>query len=397
MGLNIIGRVLKSYRQTTGQIQKFAPLTLRKPAYVGRNVRRNMPPGFERQRMKSKKIAPLIIILILNILSDGQTVLTNPIGARSLAMGRTGYTISSDGTALFFNPAILGLENFRWNKGEIQYYREPMIIDIVKSYYSINWQQDEIKNMGFSLYLNHIAAGEINEIDMNGSIVDTWYSYDYVIAAGAGYCFYKKSFLSNSVGVGLKYYRSPMGTKNDGEKYYGHAFSFDAGYLLQLFDRLRLGFVIKNIGTDIKWKDKDSTLSNNSQPSLIGIGTGYIDDYYYGKLKLLKLSTELSYRKVFGDSHLKNNGNILTGIELFFLGTFPIRVGYQRILKGNEEGINGISFGTGLSLFNHFNFDIFWSFDDDEYDIDEPNYGFSVSITRALNWSKKDKRWWIKY
>jgi hypothetical protein len=348
--------------------------------------------------MKLKRIAPLIItILILKNFSYGQTVLTIPVGARSLAMGGTGYIISNDGTALFFNPALLGISNYRWNRGEAQYFREPLLVDYVKSYYSLNWQDERMNKLGFSICLNRIDAGSIDGRDENGNYVDTWYLYEYAVTVGAGYRFYENSFLSNSVGIAMKYYRSPMGTEKDGEKYHSYAISFDAGYILQIIERLRLGFVIKNVGSDIKWKDKDSTLSKYSQPLAIGTGIGYTDNYDYGKLKILTLSTELTYRRIVGESYLKDNGNLLTGIELFFLSTFPIRAGYKRQYKDNDKGINEISFGTGISLFNHFNFDIFWSFDNDEYDFDDPNYGFSVSMTRILNWSKKDKKWWIKY
>ena len=347
--------------------------------------------------MKLKILSPLFIILILNGNIFSQYILTLPIGTRSLGMGGTGYAIANDGTATFFNPAILGMRNPRFYGGEAQYFREPMIFDVVRSYYSLNWQHQQLNKFGFSVYSNQIDGGNSDVIDTNRNVIDSWHTIDISGAIGIGYCFYKNNILTHSTGIAAKYYRSSIISEQDGEKYHGYALSYDLGYLLQIIDKFRLGIVIKNLGPRVNWKENDSTTDKIGQTSLFAAGIGYIDNFDHGKLKVLTFSIELSFRKFIDESYGLDKDKLLTGFECNLFNTIQLRSGYNRFFEDELKSINEFSFGTGISLFNHFNVDIFWSFDDDGFEIDDPQYGFSISMTRILEWNKKDKKWWRKF
>jgi hypothetical protein len=69
-------------------------------------------------------------------------------------MGGSGYAAANDGTVLFYNPSILGLSNDAWCSGELQWFREPLLFDMTRSFYSITWQDEKLKNLGLSIYAN---------------------------------------------------------------------------------------------------------------------------------------------------------------------------------------------------------------------------------------------------
>jgi hypothetical protein len=52
------------------------------------------------------------------------------------------------------------------------------------------------------------------------------------------------------------------------------------------------------------------------------------------------------------------------------------------------------SWGTGFSLFNHFEFNFFLA-KNNSGNADDVQAGISTSFKRVLNWSKKDRRWWL--
>jgi hypothetical protein len=333
-------------------------------------------------------IPPLIITLFLVTITHGDLTLTEPINAKSLAMGGTGYAIANDGTALFYNPALLGISNYRWNGGEALYYVNPYYW-LPRYYYSLVWQPEKMDRIGFSTYLNYYNDRGVYLTDLNGNVSQKVKTYEFCIAAGAGYNFLKNDILSNSLGISVKYYSGCF------TEIHYNAFSIDAGYILQIVNRIRLGLVIKNFGQKIKLFENDSLYGKRDQPILLAAGIGYVDTFNFKAFKLLSISAELTYQDIFDNAYRSDTRSLLTGIDLTFLNTFPVRVGYSRSFPKQWESINKYSFGTGLSLFNHFCFDFFLSFNDNGPKFDDPAYGFSLSITRLLNWHKKDRRWWI--
>jgi hypothetical protein len=348
------------------------------------------------KNLRIPSLATIFLFLTLNI-SHGQTILTNPVGAKPLAMGGTGYAIANDSTAPFFNPALLGVSNSRWDGGEANYYREPMMFDVVQSNYSIVLQHKNIPKFGFSTSLNHIDIGGISVINEDDSLVDIIHSYELLFSSGIGYCLYGNNVSSHSVGIGAKYFRSYSGGTTSGTAYNGYTFSFDFGYLLQIIDRLRVGLVVCNVGPNSIWKNKnDSIIGKYNQPATVTAGIGYIDNFDYGKLRVLTISTELSFRRTLIEFLGFDVEELVAGIELNFFNTVPIRAGFNKSIRKKGGGIDQVSIGTGVSLFNHFNFDIFWSFYNEKYGRDDPDYGFSLSMIRILNWNKNDKKWWLK-
>ncbi|MBD3421706.1 MAG: hypothetical protein GF398_16450, partial [Chitinivibrionales bacterium] len=74
----------------------------------------------------------ILLIMILHTLSAGAfetavITLGFPVGARSYAMGETGVALADDESALFHNPAGLGVPNQRWQLLGGSYFYEALL------------------------------------------------------------------------------------------------------------------------------------------------------------------------------------------------------------------------------------------------------------------------------
>lgn len=103
------------------------------------------------------RIRPAIVLssIILSIWTcTAQDLLTTPLtGPKSRAMGGTGCAVVMDGASVRLNPALLGIEDRRWESGEFQYYRKPILEDIVPCLYTISSQEEALHDLGITAYL----------------------------------------------------------------------------------------------------------------------------------------------------------------------------------------------------------------------------------------------------
>jgi hypothetical protein len=318
----------------------------------------------------------LIVILFLGH-AFGLATLIVPTGVRSIAMGSCGYALSDDEMSLFYNPAGLGLKNERWNGGAlyysaIQYYG-------AASYYGIAYQNENAPNLGYSIYLNQYGA--------------TNNPYENTVSTGAGYNFYSNDFVENAIGVAVKYLHYYYGYDSWKDEAHTSPVAFDVGYVLQMLNRIRLGFAIKNLGPDITETINDSMTNRFRMPFMIATGCGYKDAFNFENLRVLDLSAEISFANL-NQYYSRNENTIQTGIDLQFFRIFSVQFGYSKDLNGN---LYNVSWGTGFSLFNHFDFNFVWAEDhrSDPY-YNEVQMGISTAFKRMLKWSSKDRRWWLE-
>jgi hypothetical protein len=332
--------------------------------------------------MKIKHAALLLSAMAaLCVNAFGQPItLSGSTGVRSGAMGGAGYALSDDETSLFYNPAGLGLKNERWNGGALHFSTMDYYYGFIRDYYGIAYQNENLAKFGFSLYANRIE--------------NLHFSDEYTYSGGFGYDVYSDGFISNAVGAAIKYYYKKVSMPESGviDEVFTGPVIVDVGYLLQIKNRLRIGIVFKNIGTNITGTIKDSIAETERLPFEIAGGIGYKDAFDFENLRILDLSFELSYAGVNpGYSHWSQNF-IQTGIDLQFFRIFSAQLGYSVDLTNN---IAVVSWGTGCSLFNHFEFN--FSVEKVKFDYtDDVRVGLSTSFKRVLNWSKKDRRWWLE-
>jgi hypothetical protein len=222
-----------------------------------------------------------------------QPTLYAPTGARLKAMGGCGYALSDDETALFYNPAGLGLKNDRWNGGALYYSTLNYYYSLNSTYYGIAYQNENMPKLGFSFYLNRF--GYIDDPEEN------------TVAIGCGYNFFSDDLMSNSIGAAIKYYHYRFGYDDQygaggwREDVHTTPVAFDVGYLLQFIDRVRIGFVLKNIGPDITGAFNDSTKQKRKLPLIFATGCGFKNNFDFENLRVLNLSSGLSFSSLLQD------------------------------------------------------------------------------------------------
>jgi hypothetical protein len=324
-----------------------------------------------------------------------------PAGARSRAMGNTGFALSDDETSLYHNPAGLGLRNSRFNGGSLSWFFSHYLFDFSNSYSALEYQNDRIPGLGFSSYVNGFNYGRIDEvaIGQDGQPYNTgvtWHNYEFTVAAGAGYCFLSNRSVDNSMGISIKYFREAMDNSAGTGGSAGSTFATDIGYLLQVMKRVRLGIVLRNIGPDIAYKGNGTSNNTQKLPVNLAWGAGYKESFDYGKLKLLGISSETSLSTLFNMDNYnpdsKPQNDLHTGVEICIVKTFYPRLGYSVYLPDNTRQI---TWGMGFGMFNHFQLDLFWVHYDRSAVWDSPVFGFAVSFDRILNWRSADRKWWL--
>jgi hypothetical protein len=357
----------------------------------------------------------------------GQNTLVSPHGtARSLGMGQVGYALADDECALFFNPAGLGVANNRWNGGAASGYREKNYSSINTSY-SLAYQNDLLKYAGFGAYVYRDAYPKDRETDSLGTTLRELQPYQMAAALGGGYALLTNGLMTHSIGVSVKYFRfvtywieADMSSLKQSvtSTTIGNAASFDVGYLLNLFNCLRLGLTVKNLGPPIWYRDDHST-KTWSQPLMLAAGIGYKNDFGTSTVTILDLANEFSFsRSASLDNFESYKSSIIdrtfaTGIELLFLRTIALRFGYDFFRHVNTwedstrkslslDDSRKISFGFGVRLFNHIEADVYIAWKEPIRNSDYSFYrdpvenraGASLTFTRLLSWSRADLRWW---
>jgi hypothetical protein len=337
--------------------------------------------------MKTKNVfQPFVWLMLFSGGALCQRDLISPIGSRSIAMGNTGYVLSDDESALFFNPAGLGFRNYRWNGGAITFFNEPRIEADAKSYYAITFQNDQIPKLGFAGYVNHLDEKVFINSTANPISSGEAHFAENTFAAGIGYRFYSNAWVDNSMGITLKYY------DENRISIQLHTVAFDAGYLLQIIKQFRCGIVFRNIGPDLSYHFNNSTTTMKRLiPTTFASGIGYSNFINKGNLRVLDIATEFSFNSLTDE--YQDTSHINSGAEIGLFKTFFFRGGFSRNLTNT---VNQISWGTGLSILNHFEFD-FYSY---SYYYKNKFYshypGFSLSFKRGLNWQAKDRKWWVE-
>ena len=348
------------------------------------------------------RFPPLLLLWLLLVSgnSSGQNTFYLPVGNRSMAMGNTGYALADDEMSIYHNPAGLGLRNYRWNGGAAC-YSNSSIYSVPNHFYGISYQNDKLPGFGFAGYWDQIDYGTYDEIleDASGNPLSTgttWSFYEFTVSANAGYNFYSNKLIDNSAGIAIKYFCNATGSNAGHTDVNAWAVAADLGYIFQILGRFRCGLAVRNIGPDVveTYKDTSTGTSHSAWklPLTIGLGIGYKDSFTCGKIGVLDIAAEISLDKIFNQYYRHPSplfvNSFNTGVEFCLLKTVSIRGGYSADFVEIAESV---SLGLGLSLFNHFDFDLFLNHNDFKL---PASAGGSISVKRLLTWSRKDLKWW---
>ena len=284
-------------------------------------------------------------------------------GARAVSMGEAYSAVADEASGLYWNPATLT----RLEGQSITLMHAAYIDSSLFDYagYGIS-----LRNYGaFGLGVQYFNAGRITQTDTTGTEIGNFTPND--LAVSLGYAYQSKDselpivLDGVSMGLAVKFIHSQILTS-------AQTFTADFGILSPLYadDRLRLAFVIANMGGRIKFEQDSENL-----PLLIKLGSAYqIRKRWLASLDI--------------GAPRDNNPFVGVGTEYLIpvLDTWSLagRLGLNSRTIGDVNGLTGISFGLGFIL-PKFSIDYtFLPFGD---------LGLTHRISISLKWGEQSNRY----
>jgi hypothetical protein len=174
------------------------------------------------------------------------------MGARAIGMGGAHIAVADDATAIYYNPAGLGI--IRDRSVTSLYAR----LHGAANYLALGYGQ---KNVGVGLF--GLGASGIEETDEYGNAIGTFDVRNAVFAAGYG----REVLPGLSLGGALKVYSESV-PGNSGKGVTG-----DVGVLYSMNDgKLRLGAVGRNLAGSVRYESESSDKFERS----FGVGAAYL-------------------------------------------------------------------------------------------------------------------------
>ena len=223
------------------------------------------------------------------------------IGARPCGMGEAFTAVADDGSALYWNPAGIGdINGLRFLVMHTEWFlgtRFEHFSGILPLHFG-----------SISLSVTYLTSGEIEGRNEYGELTTPYRNYD--IAGEIGYG--KKIGKCFLFGLGVKIIQEKI------ENYTGSGFCLDAGCLLKTALGLNLGVSMQNLGTPIRFIERDTKL-----PMALRVGISY-----NGKVSIGRV---LPAFDLVLDNSVKGN----FGLEFVMLDILALRGGYRLGLKQN--------------------------------------------------------------
>jgi hypothetical protein len=258
-----------------------------------------------------------------------------------------GFTVSnsSGAEAIYYNPAGIAA----YEKSELLFSSMSYIADINVSYIAGTFNGGEIGTFGLSI--KSLDFGEIEETteDMPDGTGVTYSPAN--IVAGVSY----SRILTEKIIAGLtaKYvHESIMQTE-------ASAFAIDLG-VQYIFNRnLRLGVVMKNVGTKMQYRGRNL----ERQTEIIGSVPGSENGYYEGITLASNIPSVFSFGMQYvvdlnESNNVAINGSFSNlneasdrftgGLEYSFNDIVFLRGGYNYLSEGQDDNLFGASFGAGF-------------------------------------------------
>ena len=222
--------------------------------------------------------------------------LSLPFGARSTAMGELGTALADDGSALFFNPAGLGVRNSGWRRGAAsESYKNILpafkLSELWHHAIAITYQTPRPDIGGFGSYFSYLNMGRNEISDALGRRIRETTSYEWVLASGWGFSFAELGDSTRYYGITTKYVLSALapGLGENGEGV-ASGFAFDIGYLHLFKHGFRYGITFNNMGPHIYYIDRNSRVP---LPFTMNAAFGYKRTFCSRGIEFFRATAEL--------------------------------------------------------------------------------------------------------
>jgi opacity protein-like surface antigen len=268
------------------------------------------------------------------------------VGARAMAMGNAGTTLSRDATALYWNPA--GVASLT-SQAAVTFDHTDWLVDTKLDYVGMAFRVPGVGTLGLSV----LAFDAVDEQPVR-TILQPEGTGEFYSASDMMMGLTYATALTNrfSAGITGKYIRETLWNES------ARAFAVDLGILYQTkLDGFMLAASILNFGGNMRLEGRDlrrafdddpKNFSNNqlnvsldtdqfSIPLTFKFGFGYenrITDYHR-----ITLAADLT-------NPSDNNESVNLGLEYTFGNTLSLRGGYAALFE--RDRVSGLSFGVGV-------------------------------------------------
>ena len=253
----------------------------------------------------------IILIFILFYLCVDLYPQTNSAGAflrrgidsKALAIGGA-YTSVTDGvSSVYWNPA--GLSGVQQNEFTGMY--SLLTLDRSEYFAGIAHNFTDLFTVGAGLY--RFGVNNIDGRDENGQKTGTFDDSENSIMVGFSREFMPFEYGRFSLGLTLKYLVHSLYTNA------ANGFGFDLGFQTTVLEQFRIGIVLQDLGSYLKW-DTESSVKEEI-PTVFRFGISYFPEFY-------PMFASIDYYKVSGQQEVIRLG---TGIK--FLNSFGVKAGYN--------------------------------------------------------------------
>lgn len=306
-----------------------------------------------------------------------------PYGARSCGMGEVGTALADDESALYFNPAGLGIRNPRWQWGSVSNFNEPLlpalgITDLWHTAAAGYFQSLSRSNLGgFGFYYNHINMGENVITDPIGRQITKTKSWEGVVALGWGFNLAELiGDTSRNYGIAIKHFTSALAPGlGENDEGVGRGLAFDIGLLRVFNNGLRFGFTMMNMGANVFYV---SRLQADPLPFTVNCALAYKRSFFKNNIRMVDLAAELRLDKELVINNYSGNPEPFfkamfkdlsneslsyeiqeivyhAGIEVGILNTVFYRQGFLFDYIGERYEL---TMGAGIRLFGHLDADL---------------------------------------
>jgi long-subunit fatty acid transport protein len=317
----------------------------------------NMTP-FGYTAMKFAKFSSIIILLsatlafgqssgkVTNVGTTAASFLEIGVGARAIGMGGAFVATANDITAMYWNPAGLGM----LERPEVLFVHTNWLADINYDFAAATIPLGRYGTVGASLTTLSMDGMEVRTIELPDGTGEFFDAKD--LALGISYGF--KITDRFSIGFNGKYIYQKIWKET------AQAFALDIGTLfITTFNGLRIGAVMTNFGSDMKLDGEDllvyhdvdeqklgnndrifARLETNKWPIPLNFQAGLAMEVYNSPIHRLTLATEATHPA-------NNTESVHLGVEYAMREMFFLRAGYRNLfLEDSEEGL---TLGAGFS------------------------------------------------
>jgi hypothetical protein len=292
-----------------------------------------MPTFAKITRLETSSIAWILSLCMVFPLqasgpgTTGGNVLQIPVGARAIAMGEAYTAQADDVSSLYWNPAGLAL----LNQSQASFMYDKSYDDMAYSHAAV---ATPLENGGLGASLSYLTYGQISGYSESDGPIGDVNAYSGVATLGAAY-------LGDNWSAGV----NAKGVQGRLAEVKATGFASDAGLTL-IYPRevmagtLRLGAVVRNLGTGLKYIEQKDPFPTEWRVGFAGVQM---------------LHRRLSFSADYGKAN-DNDGSIYAGAEYWILPFLALRGGYA----ADHSESNGLRAGLGLKV-NDLSFDYAYS------------------------------------